>query len=165
MTQLTTKRLSQLSVSLLTAGALLLPAVSMANPVTTQASAEVTTQTAVEPKLPDEARSIKSMFRTLNITDDQKAQINPLVEEKKQAFTEIHQQMQENRKALNDVTLAQSFDAEKAKQLANKQGELVGKLALIRAETTSKIYHILTPEQQEKFRALQAERMKKPHKP
>ncbi len=96
--------------------------------------------------------------KELGLTDDQRARIDEIRTADRDAFRAARQTVAEKRKALNAAMLA---DPSNQTEIDERLGELnvarteIQRLAL---SARQRIYQVLTPEQRERVRAMQAER-------
>jgi len=100
-------------------------------------------------------RGFTKMATALNLTPDQQTQTKAIFRESHQSARQVRQQLMQTRKDLQAAI--QSGNADQIQQLSASQGTEMGQLAAIRATATSKVYKILTPEQQQKFLSLRQE--------
>lgn len=98
-------------------------------------------------------RRMQVMRTVLNLTPAQVGQARAIFREANLSAKPLRQQLQETRKQLHTAVL--SGDAQQIQQLAATAGGQQGQIAAIRATSMSKVYKMLTPEQQQKFTALQ----------
>lgn len=92
-------------------------------------------------------------FKDLNLTDDQKAQIRTRMQAEKSAMREQWKERHALMQEMHAVSHAESFDSNKADQLANQLASLEKQQILARAQKSHDIFMILTPEQREKMAA------------
>lgn len=98
---------------------------------------------------------VAKMAAELNLTADQQAQTKAIFRESRQSAMPVRQQLRQTRKDLQAAI--QSGNTEQIQQLATTEGSQVGQLTAIRATAFSKVYKILTPEQQQKFLSIRQE--------
>ena len=91
------------------------------------------------------------MFKNLNLTDEQKTEVRKILEAERSVMQPVHQQLRENRDALNAATKDGQFNEAEVAQLAQKQGELMAQLIVSRERVQSQIWQVLTPEQRDKL--------------
>jgi Spy/CpxP family protein refolding chaperone len=87
------------------------------------------------------------MLRGLDLTQEQRDQVFKIFHEQAPAVRERMQAARDAQQALRKSALSGSFDAAQARQLAEAAGKAHAELALMRAETMSKVAALLTPEQ------------------
>jgi Spy/CpxP family protein refolding chaperone len=95
-----------------------------------------------------------AMASQLNLTDAQKSQMQSIFQEARQSAQPVRQQLKQTRESLNAAVKAGNSD--QIQQLAATEGTEIGQMAAIRASAHAKMFKMLTPEQQQKFSALQA---------
>lgn len=98
------------------------------------------------------------MLRGLNLSEAQKDQVFKLRHAQMPAVREQMKIVHANRIELRKLSLAPSFDAAKARQLAGAEAQARATLAVMRAETQQKIFALLTPEQRQQVLKRQQER-------
>lgn len=101
---------------------------------------------------------MRGFMHGLNLTDEQRDQVFKVKYEEMPTVHEKMKALRANREALREATKAGAFDAAKVRELANAQGQLMADMIVIRAQTSSKIYALLTPEQKEKMAKRQERR-------
>ena len=67
---------------------------------------------------------------------------------------EVFDGMRDNRKALREVALADSYDAAAVEQLADIQGDLVAQTVVIGTQARVEVMNLLTPEQRARLAEL-----------
>jgi Spy/CpxP family protein refolding chaperone len=95
-------------------------------------------------------------LRQLQLTDAQRDQIFILFHDQAAATRERMKLAHRAREALRVAALSPGFDRAQARSLADAAGRAVADMALMRAETMSRVAALLTPEQREKLRGLRA---------
>jgi Spy/CpxP family protein refolding chaperone len=98
-------------------------------------------------------KRMRVMKTVLNLTPAQVGQARAIFREANLSVKPLRQQLQETRKQIHTAVLA--GDERQIQQLAATEGSQQGQIAAIRATSMSKVYKMLTPEQQQKFTALQ----------
>jgi Spy/CpxP family protein refolding chaperone len=88
------------------------------------------------------------MFKALNLTDAQKAQIKSIMQANRATNRPLMQQMAQNRLALLTATSNGAFDQAKVTALAAQQSQLAAQMTVQKESTQHQIYtQVLTPEQ------------------
>ncbi|WP_428852317.1 Spy/CpxP family protein refolding chaperone [Imbroritus primus] len=98
------------------------------------------------------------MMRGLNLSDAQKDQIFKIRHAQMPAVRDQMKIVRANRAELRKLSLATTFDAAKARQLAGAEAQARASLSVMRAETQQKIFALLTPEQRQQVLKRQQER-------
>lgn len=110
----------------------------------------------------------RHILKDLNLTDEQKEQFKTLRKanreemkaHRKDMTPEKREEMQAQRlDTLNDLLLADSFDEEKAAELAEKMSQKLIERQVQKLSKEFEMFSILTPEQKEKFVQLQEEHL------
>ena len=102
----------------------------------------------------------------LDLSEPQQQEVQKLVEANREQAQGQHQQMTELRRQMRQAMQPKTFDEKTLRKLATEKGKIQTELMVGRASTHSKIYVLLTPEQQEladlacKLRRLQGNRSK-----
>ncbi|QKT03501.1 Spy/CpxP family protein refolding chaperone [Ectothiorhodospiraceae bacterium 2226] len=91
---------------------------------------------------------MRHLLQGLDLSDEQRAQIQEIVREHKGGTGEMRQQMREHQQAMREVITADRFDEVQARELAKAQSERMQEMMVRRAQMMHKIHAVLTPEQQ-----------------
>jgi len=95
------------------------------------------------------------MATALNLTPDQQNQTKAIFQESHKSARQVRLQLRQTRQDLKAAVA--SGDSNQIQQLASSEGTEMGQLAAIRATAMSKVYKILTPDQQQKFMSMRQE--------
>ncbi len=104
-------------------------------------------------------RRIAHLTRALDLTDAQQQQVKSLVDAQRPALKGLMQQMASQRAQMLAATQNGQFDPAKVQAIASQQGQTLANLIVARQELQSKIYALLTPDQQAKFNQMQQRRL------
>lgn len=104
-------------------------------------------------------RRIAHLTRALDLTDAQQQQVKSLVEGQRPALKGLMQQLASQRQQMLTATQNGQFDQAQVLAIANQQGQTLANLIVVRQELQSKIYALLTPDQQAKFNQMQQRRL------
>ena len=91
------------------------------------------------------------VMRYLRLSEAQQDQIFNIFHERAPALRELHKALRRARGALAEAAKASDFDRGRARELADSLGKAHADLALMRAETLSRVRAVLTPEQRSLF--------------
>jgi len=91
------------------------------------------------------------MFRNLDLTDQQKTEIKKIMDAERSIMEPVHQQLRENRQAIQGATKDGQFNEGEVTQLAEKQGDLMAQVIVSRERVQAQIWQVLTPEQRAKL--------------
>jgi Spy/CpxP family protein refolding chaperone len=94
---------------------------------------------------------MERIYRLNDLSSEQKSQLREIRGETHTALREIRNAMQDTGDALRDA-MFDNKDLETVRGLAQKQGEQVAKMIVLRAEVRQKVRSILTEEQQQQLR-------------
>lgn len=100
--------------------------------------------------------NMHGMFKGLDLTDAQKADIKKLFAEQKAARSDERpskEDRQAKRQAMQDIITAANFDEASAKVMIAEQQAQREARALAHMKMQNQIYNLLTPQQQAKFKA------------
>jgi Spy/CpxP family protein refolding chaperone len=95
-------------------------------------------------------------LRQLHLTEAQRDRIFRIFHDQAVATREQMKLVRRAREALRMAALSPGFDRTQARSLADAAGKALSDMALMRAETMSRVAAILTLEQREKLRARRA---------
>lgn len=95
------------------------------------------------------------MFRELDLTDEQKAQVKQISDASKTNVQPIREQMRANRQKLQELSANGNFDAAQVQAIAAQQGNLSAQLIVEKERVKAQIFQILTPEQRAKAAEMQ----------
>ena len=95
-------------------------------------------------------------LRQLNLTEAQRDQIFRIFHDQAPATREQVKLVHRAREALRVAALSPGFDHAQARSLAAAAGKALSDMALMRAETMSRVAALLTPEQRETLHGLRA---------
>lgn len=90
-------------------------------------------------------------LRALGLSEAQQDQVFKIFHEQAPAMHEQMKQVRRSREELRTLAMADRFDEGRARQLADVQGKAIAALAVMRAQTLSRVREILTPEQRSKM--------------
>ena len=91
-----------------------------------------------------------NLFRGLDLTDEQKAQMKQIREASKSKTLALRESMKENRQKLNEATANGAFDEAQVTAIANERAGLSAQLMVERARVKSQTFAILTADQKAK---------------
>ena len=98
------------------------------------------------------------MFRQLDLTTDQRAQIKAIWTQEKPTLQPLMQQARQNRSAMNDLVASGPFDEGKVTALATQNVQTLIQLQVERAKIRSEMMQTLTPAQKTKLAQIEADR-------
>ena len=87
------------------------------------------------------------MLRGLDLTDEQKAKVEEIMEAEKTKVQPVFAALKANREKLHDLTANGAFDEAQVTALAGEQGDLSAQLIVEKERVKSQIFAILTDEQ------------------
>lgn len=91
------------------------------------------------------------MLRGLDLTEAQREQVRGIFKEQAPAMRERMQIARKAHQELRAASLAPSFDSARVRELADSAAKAMADAAVLRAEATSKVVALLTPEQRAKL--------------
>ncbi len=104
---------------------------------------------------------IEQLKQVLDLTPQQEADIKGVFTESREKMAPLREDQQANRRAIRDLSDAESLDESRLRELVRKQADLQAEMMVERHATRSRVNQILTPEQQAKrddFRQQRTER-------
>lgn len=101
------------------------------------------------------------MFRGLDLTEEQKAQMKQIRQTSKATIKPIREQMKANRQKLAELSANGNFNAAQVQEIATQQGSLSAQMIVEKERVKSQIFQILTPEQKAKAAEMQVQRKQK----
>lgn len=97
-------------------------------------------------------------LRQLDLTDDQRQEVRRIMDLHKAEQQAISQRLREARRAQAEAVRAVPVDEPAVRARSAELAKIETDAAVLRARVHAEIYNVLTPEQQEKAKALRAER-------
>ena len=97
-------------------------------------------------------------LRGLDLTETQREQVKTALDSHKAEFEALGTRMRSARQALDAAVTADTFDEAAIRQKATDVALVEADGAVLRAKVHAEVWALLTPEQQQKSKALQAER-------
>lgn len=92
----------------------------------------------------------------LNLSTEQQAQVQQIVEKQKPVFAEKRQAIHDSYKALASASSSDQYDEKNVQQLAAAQAKIQADLIVLRSNTWHQVYEVLTPEQKQKLTEFQS---------
>lgn len=104
-------------------------------------------------RAPDGAQEMRAMrwLRRLDLSEAQREEIFGIFHEQADATREQMKRVHRAHEALRRAALSPGFDLAQARRLADAAGRALSELALMRAETLSRVAAVLTPAQRDKL--------------
>ncbi len=99
------------------------------------------------------------MLAKLDLSDAQRDQVFNIVYKQIPELRAKKIALRKGRLALREASQSDDYDAQRIRKLADAQAKILSELMVIRAETFHKVSAVLTPEQREQLRQMQARRM------
>jgi periplasmic protein CpxP/Spy len=90
-------------------------------------------------------------MRGLDLSEAQRDQIFKIHHDQVPAMREQMKQVQKARTDLRQIAMADKFDEARARQAADAQGKALAAMAVMRAQSMSRVRQVLTPEQRSKM--------------
>ena len=91
--------------------------------------------------------NVDRMAKKLNLTDDQRTQIEAIVEASKQQMSDQRDKVQANREQLKELTQQSPLNEAEVRRVADAQGDLKADMIVLRAQQRAKINAVLTNDQ------------------
>jgi Spy/CpxP family protein refolding chaperone len=103
----------------------------------------------------DKARH-KMMHKGLDLSKEQKKQMRDMKQAMKPKMKDIMNNLTKIRQELRSLTISASYSDEKARALANRQGQLVADLFFMQSKMQHQFFQILTKEQRDRLQSMAA---------
>jgi Spy/CpxP family protein refolding chaperone len=97
-------------------------------------------------------------LRQLGLSDDQRQEVRRIMELHKAERQAIFERLREARRAQSEAVMAVPVDEGAVRARSAELAKVEADSAVLRARVHAEVYNVLTPEQQEKAKALRAER-------
>jgi len=94
----------------------------------------------------DPDRMLERLSHKLDLSEEQQAEVRPLLAESLESIAADRQRFKELRKAMAEQR--RDFDAGTAQSMANELGEITARMIYARTSTKAQVYALLTEEQQ-----------------
>jgi len=101
------------------------------------------------------------VFRQLDLTDAQRAQVHQILAKEKPAIQPLMRQMAQNRYQIAQLELSGNFDESQVRSLAAQQTQSMSDLIVQRARIESELVQVLTPDQKTKLNQVLANQEQK----
>lgn len=95
---------------------------------------------------------VKQIMRSLELTDQQRGEIEQIVEEARPEFKDIMDAMRAERGKIHDLVTADSTDMAAIEAAAEIQSQLMKQMIIEGAQTKSAIFQVLTEDQRNQIR-------------
>lgn len=102
--------------------------------------------------------NVERMSNRLNLTQEQRTQVQAIVDGNSEQMTDLRAKMQQNRETIRGLTQQTPFDEEEVRRLADEQGDLKADMIVLRAQQRSQISAVLTDEQREQMKNMRGKR-------
>ena len=96
------------------------------------------------------------MFRGLDLTDEQKAQMKAIREANKAQISPLFEAMRANRQKMDEATANGNFDEAAVTAIANEQALIMAKMTVERERVKSQMFALLTADQKAKAAEMKA---------
>lgn len=106
-------------------------------------------------------RGMGRIFRQLDLTDDQKAQMKAIRQASREDSKPLREQMKTNRQQLQQLTENGQFDEAAVSAIASQQGQIHAQIIVAKQKVKSQMFNVLTAEQKTKLATLKAEHKQK----
>ena len=93
----------------------------------------------------------RQWLRRLDLSEAQRDQVFKIFHDQAPALREQAKAARQASQELHQSALSGSFDRARARQLADAQAKALSEMALLRADTMSRVVALLTPEQRQKL--------------
>ncbi len=101
--------------------------------------------------------SMRAVYQLDSLSDEQRTQLKELMRAERDSMRELRDAMQDNRDAITDA-MQEDSNAGKIEPLAKKQGDLIAKMMISRAQLRDKVNAILTDEQRKEVQNIKPQK-------
>lgn len=108
---------------------------------------------------PDPARMLAHMSSELHLTAEQQEVVRQALESRRDEIRTLHEQLRANHRELRNLDPADPNYQTLANTLAQRRGDLTGRMTLLRSETHAEVMEALDEDQQARLTQMRAERM------
>lgn len=112
---------------------------------------------------PDPARMLAHMSAELDLSAEQREAVRQALESRRDEIRTLHEQLRANHRELRNLDPDDPNHQTLANTLAQRQGELTSRMALLRSETHADIMAALDEDQQARLTEMRADRMARMH--
>ena len=98
------------------------------------------------------AGHLKHMLKRLDLSDQQREQLNTLFDAQAPKFRDLMTSMREQRQSLHELAMQDNFSPEQVASAADAQAQLMKQMILTGAELRAAAFELLTPEQREQVK-------------
>ena len=102
--------------------------------------------------------NVERMSNRLNLTEEQRTQVQAIVDGNSEQMTDLRTRMQQNRETMRQLVQQTPFAEEEIRELADEQGDLKADMIVLRAQQRSEINAILTDEQRAQMENMRGKR-------
>lgn len=95
----------------------------------------------------DKGFNVDRMAKKLDLSDDQRTQIEAIIAASKQQKSDQRDKMQANREQIKELTQRSPLDEAAVRTVADAQGDLKADMIMLQAQQRAKIHAVLTDEQ------------------
>lgn len=101
------------------------------------------------------------MFKHMDLTDDQKAQMKAIGQANRESTKTLREQIKANRQQLQQMTENGQFDEAAVSAVAQQQGQLHAQMIVAKEKVKAQMFNVLTNEQKTKLAQMKAEHKQK----
>lgn len=103
---------------------------------------------------PSIERIVDRIGSRLDLTTEQKAQVNSIIAAERTNVEPLFAQLKTNWQQMRTATAGGQFNEEQVRALAANQAQTITELLVVKERVTAKVYAVLTPEQRTKADAM-----------
>lgn len=101
---------------------------------------------------------LRHFMKRLDLTEEQRDQIFEIRHAQRPAVREKMKELRKGREALRDAAMAETYDPDAVRELAEQQAKIQAELIVMRNATRNQIYGLFTAEQREEVARLKEAR-------
>jgi len=95
---------------------------------------------------------MEAKLERLDLSDEQRAQVRSVIDAARPEFRKVADAVRVNRKEMRALMRSDEFDERAVRRIADRQGDLVADMIVLRGKLKSQVAAVLTPEQRQELR-------------
>lgn len=95
---------------------------------------------------------IEAKLERLDLSDEQREQVRGVIDAARPEFRKIADGLRANRKEMRGAMHSETFDEQAVRRIADRQGDLVADMIVLRGKVKSQVSALLTEEQRQQLR-------------
>jgi len=95
---------------------------------------------------------LEARLERVNLSDEQRAQVRAVIDAARPGFRKVADSLRAHRKEMRGVMRSDAYDEGAVRRVADRQGELVAEMIVLRSKVKSQVAAVLTEEQRQELR-------------